>query len=85
MKNALMAALVLFISVARAFPDPEVTDLLIGSVDGQVVEASSGEPVAYAAIVVKSLEDGSTVTGGITRDDGTFELKKLQAFLTLNI
>ena len=77
MRNAIWAVALLCFSFTWALPDPENTDVRIGSINGKVVESSSGEPVAYAAIVVKSIEDGSTVTGGITKDDGSFELKKL--------
>ena len=77
MRKAIWALALLFISGAWAFPDPEITDLRIGSISGQVVETDSGNPVAYATIVIRSLEDGSTITGSITKDDGTFELKKL--------
>ena len=78
MQKALTAlALLFFLSNLYALPDPEDSDLRIGSIYGQVLETSSGNPVAYAAIVLKSMEDGSTVTGGITKEDGSFELKKL--------
>ena len=35
------------------------------------------EPVAYAAIVIKSEDGTETITGGITTEDGRFEVKKL--------
>ena len=78
MKKALTALILLFIASATwAMIDPEDNDLRIGSVNGKVIETSSGEPVAYAAVVLKSMEDGSNVTGGITKEDGSFELKNL--------
>ena len=77
MKYAIWA-LTLFWSVfIHAHPDPEITDVRIGTIKGQVVESGSGLPVAYAAIVLKSVEDGSTISGAITIEDGSFELKKL--------
>ncbi|MCW5517376.1 TonB-dependent receptor domain-containing protein [Muriicola sp. Z0-33] len=55
-------------------PDP---DLKNGSVRGSVVDKTLGQPVAYAAIVIINPEDNSTITGGITEDNGNFEIKKL--------
>ena len=48
----------------------------IGSVSGTVLDQTS-QPVAYAAIVIKSKDGQTTITGGITLDDGTFEIEKL--------
>ena len=77
MRIAIWALTLFCITWARALPDPEITDLRIGSISGQVVETTSGNPVAYATIVIRSLEDGSTISGSITKEDGSFELKKL--------
>nr|WP_299345234.1 outer membrane beta-barrel family protein [Allomuricauda sp.] len=52
------------------------TDTKIGSITGTVIDNAQNQPVPYAAIVIKS-EDGTTVTGGITTEDGKFEIKKL--------
>ncbi|WP_097047513.1 outer membrane beta-barrel family protein [Flagellimonas pacifica] len=49
----------------------------IGSISGIVVDNSLNQPVAYAAIVVKSEDGSETITGGITNEDGSFEVKKL--------
>ena len=77
MRKAIWALSLLCFSIVSAHPDPENTDVRIGSISGKVVETSSGEPVAYATIVIKSIEDGSTISGSITKEDGSFELKKL--------
>ena len=77
MRQALWALLLLVSTSLWALPDPELTDVRIGSINGRVLESSTGNPVAYAAVVLKSAEDGSTITGGITKEDGSFELKKL--------
>ncbi len=60
-----------------AVTDPDPSDLRIGTVTGKVIDKTLQQPVAYAAIVIKSQEDGSTITGGITTEDGNFEVKKL--------
>jgi len=55
-------------------PDPE---LRIGSVSGKVIDKALRQPVPYAAVIVKSRENDSTITGGITLEDGSFELRNL--------
>ncbi len=65
--------------------DPE-TDLKIGSVSGKVVDKTLNQPIAYAAIVIKSRDESGAVTGGITQEDGTFEVKDLpQGELTFEV
>ncbi len=54
--------------------DPETA---LGSISGTVVDNTLQQPVAYAAIVIKSENGTETITGGITEDDGSFEIKKL--------
>jgi len=77
MKRAVLL-FVLFSSGALMANSPmPPTDLKIGSVSGQVIDKTLRQPVAYAAIVIKSQENNSTITGGITEDNGNFEVKKL--------
>lgn len=57
-------------------PDPK-TDLKNGSVTGTVIDQDLGQPVAYAAIVIKSANDQSMLTGGITTEEGGFMIEKL--------
>jgi len=54
--------------------DPENA---LGSISGKVIDNTLQQPVAYAAIVIKSEDGTETITGGITLDDGTFDIKKL--------
>jgi len=51
-------------------PEPK-----IGSITGKVID-NKQQGIAYAAIVIKSIE-GETITGGITTEDGNFEIDKL--------
>ncbi|MFT0716645.1 TonB-dependent receptor domain-containing protein [Flagellimonas lutimaris] len=60
-----------FISLAN---DP---DTALGIINGKVVDDASNQPVAYAAVVIKSEDGTKTITGGITTEDGNFEIKKL--------
>lgn len=53
------------------------TDTAIGSISGTVIDNTLKQPVAYAAIVIKSEDGTKTITGGITTEDGNFEIKKL--------
>ena len=46
-----------------------------GTLSGKVTDKVSGLPISYATIVVK--EADKTVTGGITDDNGLFEIKNL--------
>ena len=57
-------------------PDPK-TDLKNGSVSGRVIDQSEGLAVSYAAIVIKSASDQTTLTGGITTEEGEFLIEKL--------
>ncbi|TRZ41798.1 outer membrane beta-barrel family protein [Robertkochia solimangrovi] len=48
--------------------------LKIGTVTGKVIDATLKQPVPYATVVIKNKEDGSTVVGAITGEDGSFRL-----------
>lgn len=47
-----------------------------GNVTGRVIDAKIKEPLPYVNIVVKD-QSGNIITGGISRDDGTFNIDKL--------
>ncbi|MEM9363133.1 MAG: outer membrane beta-barrel family protein [Bacteroidota bacterium] len=53
------------------------TDTKIGSITGIVIDNAQKQPVAFAAIVIKSADGTETLTGGITTEDGKFEIKKI--------
>jgi len=48
-----------------------------GSISGTVIDNTLQEPIAYAAVVIKSEDGTETITGGITSEDGSFEINKL--------
>jgi hypothetical protein len=75
-KVYLLATLLLCGVLFAREPDPE-SDEPIGTITGKVIDKTLQQPVAYAAIVIKKSEDNSTVTGGITQEDGSFEIEKL--------
>ncbi|MCO5725494.1 TonB-dependent receptor domain-containing protein [Robiginitalea marina] len=63
-------------SLASA-PNPE-PDLKDGSVEGTVIDQGLGQPVAYAAVVIKTAPGtGEPITGGITTEEGQFHIEKL--------
>ena len=61
---------------AKANPDPN--DLKFGSVSGKVLD-NNNVAMAFAAIVIKKASDKSTVTGGISSEEGIFEVKGIPA------
>ncbi|MCL6267941.1 TonB-dependent receptor domain-containing protein [Flagellimonas myxillae] len=73
----LLFALVLCIILPENLKANNDTEPPVGSISGTVVDQALNRPVAYAAIVVKSEDGTETITGGITTEDGTFEIKKL--------
>lgn len=49
----------------------------VGIISGTVIDNALKQPVAYAAIVIKSEDGTKTITGGITTENGNFEIKKI--------
>ncbi|PCE63542.1 outer membrane beta-barrel family protein [Sediminicola luteus] len=63
---------------AKATTDPDPSEVKIGTVSGKVLD-NNQQPMAFAAIVIKQASDQSTVTGGISGEDGAFEIKGIPA------
>ncbi len=59
-----------------SFAQPPKLDLRDGQVSGRVIDASLNQPLPYVNILIKDAAD-KTITGGITKDDGTFEIDKI--------
>nr|WP_321222940.1 TonB-dependent receptor [uncultured Psychroserpens sp.] len=59
-----------------AFAQPPKLELRDGQVSGRVIDASLNEPLPYVNIVIKDIAN-TTITGGITKEDGTFEIDKI--------
>ncbi|XLS28208.1 TonB-dependent receptor domain-containing protein [Flavobacteriaceae bacterium M23B6Z8] len=76
MKKSLMLIAWMLCLALQAQTAP-VEPIRIGSVFGKVIDKTLQQPVSYAAVVIKSLIDESTITGSITKEDGTFEIEKL--------
>jgi outer membrane receptor protein involved in Fe transport len=61
--------------MASAQP-PAQSELLDGTISGRIMDASLNEPLPYVSVIIKTTSN-ETITGGITNDDGTFEIKKI--------
>ena len=47
-----------------------------GIITGQIIDAALNEPLPYVNVIIKNTKQ-ETVTGGITLDDGTFKITKI--------
>lgn len=76
MKKVILLFVLFCVSTTQANYDPTSKELKEGVVTGRVIDQSE-LPMAYAAIVIKSQDGTKTISGGITQEDGSFELKSL--------
>ncbi|MGB5369908.1 MAG: TonB-dependent receptor [Flavobacteriaceae bacterium] len=76
MKKVVLLFALFCVSVIRANDNPKANEPREGVVSGRVVDQSK-LPMAYAAVVVKSGDGTQTLTGSITQEDGSFEIKSL--------
>jgi outer membrane receptor protein involved in Fe transport len=74
MKSFTQLCICLFTIIS--FSQPPQQDIRDGQVSGRIIDASLNEPLPYVNIVIKDAAD-KTITGGITKDDGTFEIDKI--------
>ncbi|MBO0324236.1 TonB-dependent receptor [Muricauda sp. CAU 1633] len=77
MKKLFLVVALFLCSIQSNFANNNEPETALGSISGTVVDNTLQQPVAYAAIVIKSENGTETITGGITEDDGSFEIKKL--------
>lgn len=77
MRKVILLFALFYYGAISANYSPLTPDLKIGSIKGKVMDKASQQPISYAAIVIKSGDGSETITGGITKEDGTFEIKKL--------
>jgi len=52
------------------------SDIKNGTVSGRVIDAQLNQPLPYVNIVIKDIAN-KVITGGITNDDGTFEIENI--------
>ena len=75
MKNIMFLCIMLISIISHANPSSD-SDVKEGTVSGRIMDASLNQPLPYVSVVIKD-SNNTTITGGITEDDGTFEIKKL--------
>ena len=68
--------LCIFLFTVVIFALPSKSDLRDGTISGRVLDAKLNEPLPYVNVVIKDAAN-KTITGGITNDDGTFEIKNI--------
>ncbi|MBC3757516.1 TonB-dependent receptor [Hyunsoonleella sp. SJ7] len=79
MKNFVFLGLFLFaISPLTALnTPPETGEAKRGTISGIVLDAKLKQPLPYVNVIIKN-DKGETLTGGITLDDGTFKIEKIE-------
>lgn len=77
MKRLLFLCFVILSISAKAHTnDPENNNDKTGSITGKVLDANLKQPLPYVNVIIKNGK-GETLTGGITLEDGTFEIEKI--------
>ncbi|MAT89050.1 MAG: TonB-dependent receptor [Flavobacteriaceae bacterium] len=72
MKQLSFMLLLLWSTLTFAFIEPDRP----GSISGTVIDKNLQQPLPYVTVVVKDLQ-GNTLTGGVTNDEGFFEIKEI--------
>ncbi|WP_460219786.1 TonB-dependent receptor [Psychroserpens sp. MEBiC05023] len=74
MKTITQLCIFLFAVVTLA--QPSKLEFRDGTISGRVIDATLNEPLPYVNVVIKDANE-QIITGGITKDDGTFEINKI--------
>ena len=84
MKKLLFLCALFVLITQSTFANPE-TEFRSGTVSGQVLDKALNEPLPYVNVVIKN-DKNETVTGGITLDDGRFNITKIsEGIYTLSV
>ncbi|WP_417860722.1 TonB-dependent receptor domain-containing protein [Winogradskyella sediminis] len=75
MKHFLLMLIMVSSTLISAQPNAN-SDIKDGSVSGRVLDAVLNEPLPYVNIVIKDMTH-KIITGGITNDDGTFDIRNI--------
>ncbi|WP_417875585.1 TonB-dependent receptor domain-containing protein [Winogradskyella sediminis] len=75
MKHFLLMLIMVSSALISAQPNAN-SDIKDGSVSGRVLDAVLNEPLPYVNIVIKDMTH-KIITGGITNDDGTFDIRNI--------
>ena len=77
MKRLLFLCFILLSTSVKAHStDPETSNDKTGTITGKVLDANLKQPLPYVNVLIKN-QEGEILTGGITLDDGTFEIEKI--------
>ena len=68
----------LLLSVLSYASSTETAAAREGTISGRVIDASLNEPLPYVNVIIKDSEN-NILTGGITKEDGSFEIEKIPA------
>lgn len=73
-----LAAWLLLCLPLLAYSNPTPDSEKIGIVSGVVYDANLQQPIPYVTVAIRDMKD-QVLTGGITGDDGTFEIRDIPA------
>ena len=73
----ILCFLLLSISVKAYETDPKKDADKTGTISGKVLDTTLKQPLPYVNIIIKNAA-GETLTGGITLEDGSFEIEKIE-------
>ena len=65
-----------FLCLSPALADPTNETFKDGQINGIVIDDALNEPLPYVNVVIRNNE-GEIVTGGITSEDGSFQIKRI--------
>ncbi|WP_179005747.1 outer membrane beta-barrel family protein [Winogradskyella forsetii] len=75
MKHLFLMLMMVSSAILSAQPSSN-SDIKSGSISGRVIDAELNQPLPYVNIVIKDT-DNKIITGGITSDDGRFEINNI--------
>ncbi|WNH11586.1 TonB-dependent receptor domain-containing protein [Thalassobellus suaedae] len=85
MKKLIFMCFLLFAISTKAYTDPETNADKTGTITGRILDATLKAPLPYVNVIIKN-SSGNIITGGITLEDGTFEIEKIaEGKINLNI
>lgn len=65
----------IFVSLVCAGVHAQKLSKSLLTVSGKVVDADTGQPLEYAALVLQNAQNPDAVTGSVTREDGSFSIE----------
>lgn len=75
LKAILICILVWFTSTQAQKSAQPSTPVVLGTINGKVIDKKNNEPLPYASVTIK--EDGKVISGAMTKDNGSFTISNL--------